>query len=661
MTVEGELLWKPSPERVAAADITHYQQWLREHRGLSFDSYDALWHWSVDKLEDFWESIWDYFEVQASAPYECVLRERVMPGAKWFPGTKLNFAEHVVRKARPGNTAIYHASELAPLAQFSWDDVLTQTRALASALRDIGVQPGDRVVAFIPNIPQSAIGLYACASIGAVWSSCSPDFGTQSVLDRFAQIEPKVLISVDGYRYGGKDYDRRAEVVRIVEALPTLERVIWIPYLLGEDVAPDFAKVVMWNDVANQPGPDAFTFEQVAFDHPLWIVFSSGTTGLPKPIVHGHGGVLLETLKGLSFHFGVGAHSNMFFYTATGWIVWNILVGSPLTGATFVQYDGNPLYPDPKTLWRVAEESGATLTGCSPTFVQIMAQHNVVPKDDFDLSRVEGVLVTGSPMMPESMAWCYENVREDLWVGSQCGGTDIAAGFIGGVPVLPNHAGEIQARCLGCDVHAYNEAGESVINEVGELVCRTPMPSMPLYFWGDPENERYLNSYFRDFPGTWRHGDFLKINDRGGCYVYGRSDSTLNRYGVRIGTAEVYRAVEALAEVEDSLIVNLNLSDGGFFMPLFVALRDGRSLDEALTKKICDKIRSDYSPRHVPDKIYQVEEIPYTLTRKKMEVPVRKILSGVPMEKAASRDAMVNPETIEYFIRFAEESTDYEL
>ena len=661
MVAEGELLWTPSPQRIAAAHITAYQQWLRDERGLTFDSYEALWQWSVDELEAFWQSIWDYFEVQSSAPYECVLKERVMPGAQWFAGARLNFGEHILRKATPGKTAIYHSSEIAPLAQMSWDEVASQTRSLATALRNMGVVPGDRVVSYIPNIPHSAIGLYACASIGAIWSSCSPDFGTKSVLDRFEQIEPKVLITVDGYRFGGKDQDRRDEVASIVAALPSLERVIYISHLFRNDPTPELDKAVAWDELVTgqDPGADEFKFEQVDFDHPLWIVFSSGTTGLPKPIVHGHGGIVLETLKGVSFHFNLGPDANVFLYTSTGWIVWNVLVGSLLTGCSIVQYDGNPLYPAADTLWRVAEESAATFFGSSPTFIQIMVQHQIVPKDRFDLSRIEGIFVTGSPMMPETMAWCYENVREDLWVGSQCGGTDIAAGFIGAVPTLPVHAGEIQARLLGCDIHSYNEAGEPIIGEVGELVCRQPIPSMPLYFWNDTDNQRYLDSYFRDFPGTWRHGDFQKINERGGCYIYGRSDSTLNRYGVRIGTAEVYRAVEGLSEIEDSLVVNLNLSDGGFFMPLFVALRDGLTLDDPLRKKICDKIRLDFSPRHVPDKIYQVQEIPYTLTRKKMEIPVRKILSGLLMEKTASRDAMANPQAIEFFIEFAKESQDY--
>ena len=664
MVNEGDLLWTPSPARIEEAELTRFTRWLAHERGLHFDDYNALWAWSVDHLEDFWAAIWDFFEIKASTPYECVLADATMPGARWFPGARLNFAEHVLRRARPGATALHYAAENLPLQAITWDELGAQVTRLAARLREFGVRPGDRVVSFMPNIPHTAIAFFAAASVGAIWSSCSTDFGVRSVLDRFQQIEPKVIFCVDGYRYGGKDFDRRAEAAQIVDALPTLEHLVHFR-LNDRSAAPPAARegvnVHDWEALLARPADGPLVFEQLPFDHPLWVVYSSGTTGLPKALVHGHGGITLELHKGLGLHCNLRPGSTMFFYSTSGWIMWNLLIGSLVTGASAVIYDGHPASPDVDVLWRLASEAGATLFGASPTYVGMMQKAGVVPRERYAYPRLEGILLSGSPVTPESMQWLYDNVAADLWVTSQSGGTDVCAGFVTGATTVPVHAGEIQVRGLGIDVQAWNDAGEPVVDEVGELVVCQPMPSMPLYFWNDPDLRRYRDSYFADFPGKWRHGDFFKVNARGGCFIQGRSDSTLNRYGVRIGTAEIYRTVETVPGVEDSLIVNLDLPGGRFFMPMFVRLAPGAVLDEALTKRINDALREQCSPRHVPDRIYQVEAVPYTLTGKKLEVPVRKILMGFDVAKAVSRDAMMNPGAIDYFIGFAREQRDYRI
>jgi acetoacetyl-CoA synthetase len=663
MIKTGDLLWTPGPERVANAKLTHFTHWLNEARGLEFPDYQSLWQWSVDDQDGFWEAIWQYFDVQASTPYDKVLGRREMPGAEWFPGARLNYAENMLRREQKGKTAVYFLSERTPLASLAWNEVGDGVRILATQLRDMGVGPGDRVVSYMPNIPETLIAMLATTSIGAIWSSSSPDFGTQSVLDRFAQIEPKVLFCVDGYQYGGKEFDRRDAVRSIVDKLDSLEHVIYLPYLDKGNTTPPTAGGRLWQDLMDRPAVPAaeFEFEQVLFDHPLWILFSSGTTGLPKAIVHGHGGITIEHLKLLAFHRDLGEGDTIFFFTTTGWMMWNFLASSLLGGVIPVLYDGNPAWPEPDLLWKMVEETRANGFGASPTYVQHMQNAGIVPRDKYDMSSLQGVTLAGSPVTPESMVWMYENVKEDLWVEPGSGGTDICSGFVEGVPTLPVYAGEIQARALGVAAYAFNDEGKPVINEVGELVVTRPMPSMPLYFWNDPGNKRYMESYFEEFPGVWRHGDFFMVNDRGGCFVLGRSDATLNRYGIRIGTAEIYRSVDSLDEVEDSLIVNLDLSGGQFFMPLFVKLADGVTLDEDLEKKIKTKLRSDYSPRHVPDKIIPVADIPYTLTGKKMEVPVKKILLGREVDKAANRDAMANPGSMDIFVEYRENQDDYTL
>jgi acetoacetyl-CoA synthetase len=509
------------------------------------------------------------------------------------------------------------------------------------------------------------IALFAATSIGAVWTSCSPDFGWRGVLDRFRQVKPRVLFCVDGYRYGGRPFDRRGELRQIVAGLSGLDHVIYVPYLDRQREVPDLGtpapNVVPWGEFLNHPPVPAaeFAFEQVPFAHPLWILFSSGTTGLPKAIVHSHGGILIEQLKLQQLHMDLRPGDRLFFYTTSGWMMWNFLVSSLLVGVRPVLYDGSATYPGPDVLWQVAQDCQVTFFGASPSYVDLMQRSEVVPAKHHDLSRLRAIMPAGSPVSAECTAWFYENVKQDVWVATGSGGTDVCTGFVGGVPILPVYAGEIQAPHLAVSAKAFNERGQSVTGEVGELVITEPMPSMPVCLWGDENGQRYRESYFDVFPGVWRHGDFFKINARGGCFVFGRSDATLNRHGVRIGTAEVYAVLSSIEEVEDALIVNLDLPGGGFFMPLFVKLADGHVLDGALEGKIRDRLRREYTPRHVPDRIVQVREIPVTLTGKKMEVPVRKILRGARADDAANRNAMANPGSLDFFADYAATQKDY--
>jgi acetoacetyl-CoA synthetase len=534
---------------------------------------------------------------------------------------------------------------------------------VATWLRQNGIRPGDRVAGYLTNSPEGIVVMLAAASIGAIWAACSPEFGTPSVLDRFQQLEPRVFFCVDGYRYGGKNYSRVAEVNELLCELPSVEHVVLLPMLQPDLTGREVDGAVLWRDVADNSaqGMEGFDFAQVPFDHPLWILFSSGTTGIPKAIVHSHGGILLEQMKLASLHFNLSAGDRLFFYTTLGWMMWNFLVSSMLIGVVPVLYDGNPNYPDAGTLWRIVERSKTKLFGASPTFVQMQQQAGIIPREQFDLTKLQGVMLAGSPVSADCMAWFYDNVKSNLWVMPGSGGTDVCSGFCGGVPGPAVYAGEIQSLHLGVDAHAFNAEGKSVIGEVGELVITQPMPSMPVCFWNDEHDTRYRETYFDTYDGVWRHGDFFLINERGGCFVLGRSDATLNRHGVRIGTAEVYRCLDAIDDIEDSLIVNLDLPDGGFFMPLFVKLAGGRELDTELDETIRKTLRDRYSPRHVPDKIYQVDDIPYTITGKKMEVPVRRILMDTPVDKAANKSVMRNPESLDYFELFATEKADYSL
>jgi acetoacetyl-CoA synthetase len=625
MSGEGKLLWEPSQEAKEHAELTRYMGWL--DRG--FETYDDLWRWSVEDIEGFWASLWDYFEIGGS--YDRVLGSREMPGAEWFPGARLNYTEHLLKQARPGETAIVHASELRPLGELSWDELERQVSAVANGLRRLGVEKGDRVVAYMPNIAETVVAFLACASIGATWSSCAPEFGVPTVVDRFKQIEPKVLLTVDGYRYGGKDFDLGERVRRLENEIPSLEHTITLPYLGDEGD---------WHEVFGEPAP--LEYEQVSFDHPLWVLYSSGTTGLPKAIVQGQGGILIEHLKKARLHSDLSGEDRFFWFTTTGWMMWNFLVGGLLSGAAIVLYDGQP---DPQGLWDFAEEAGVTCFGTSAGFIGASIKAEAEPPE---LPRLRSVGSTGSPLPAEGFEWIYEHVKSDVWLFSTSGGTDLCTAFVGACPLLPVYAGELQCRCLGAAVKAFDEEGRPVVDEVGELVITEPMPSMPLFFWNDPDGSRYRESYFDMYPGVWRHGDWIKITPRGGAVIYGRSDSTINRQGVRMGTSEIYSAVESLPDVLDSLVLDVNE-----WMPLYVVLREGAELDDDLRAEIRRRVRESCSPRHVPDEIIQIAEVPRTLSGKKLEVPVKKILLGADPERAASRDSLANPEALDVFSEMA--------
>jgi acetoacetyl-CoA synthetase len=657
---EGELLWSPSPERCARTNLARYQAWLGAERNLHFEDYGSLWRWSQRDIEDFWESIWAYFKIDAGQPPRKVLEARRMPGACWFPGSRLNFAEHVLRNERAGTVALLHANESHDLEPMGWSEFARQVRRCAAGLRAAGVVAGDRVVAYLPNVPEAVVAMLATAAIGAVWVSCSPEFGARGCLDRVAQLAPRVLICIDGYRYGGRSFDRRSEVAAIIAGLSDLALVVHLPYLDPAAPAP-CERAVSWGEFLAAPRVDSADFrcESVAFDHPLWILFSSGTTGLPKAIVHGHGGMLLEMYKLVHLQLDLGTGERLFFHTTTGWMMWNFLVSSLLCGCCPVLYDGHPTHPEIDVLWRLLAASEAVLFGASPSYVDLLRNAGVVPRERRDFPRLRTIFPAGSPVTAAHTAWFYANVKQDLWVATGSGGTDCCTGFVGGVPTQPVYAGEIQGPCLGVAVRAYDEHGTSVVDAVGELVIVEPMPSMPLRFWDDPGDARYRESYFSVYPGVWRHGDFFRINDRGGCFVLGRSDATLNRHGVRIGTAEVYRALSEITGLRDALIVNLDLPGGKFFMPLFIQLDPSVRCDERFEQSIVERLRREYTPRHVPDRIIVVPEIPVTRTGKKMEVPVRRILMGVPPERAANAEVMANPESLAWFVEYARTQQDY--
>ena len=650
---EGQLLWKPTDAIRKQANLTHFMRWLAENHAIHCTDYQELWQWSVGDIGLFWDKAWDYFGIKSSQRAESPLKEASMPGAEWFPGARLNYAENIFAKMTTERPMLIYKGEDTPLQEMSWAEIYEQANRLSTALRAMGVQKGDRVVAFMPNIPQTVVAVLAVSSIGAIWSSCSPDFGSRSVLDRFTQIEPKVLVAVDGYQYGGKKFDRREVVVELQNALPTLQETILVPFT--HENTDGLKNTLLWESVLeNVTPPDSMLFEQVPFDHPLWVLYSSGTTGLPKPIVQGHGGIILEHSKSTIFHNDLKPSDRFFWYSSTGWMMWNYLVGSLFSGATAILYNGSPAYPNMNALFELAESSGMTYFGTSAAFISACIKADIHPNQDYDLSKIRGVGSTGSPLSLEGFQWIYENINESLALESLSGGTDLCTAFVGGARTEPIYAGELQGASLGADVRAYNEDGEVVIDEVGELVITKPMPSMPIYFWNDPEMARYKASYFEMFPGIWRHGDWIKINERGGCVIYGRSDSTINRMGIRMGTSEIYSVVESFDEILDSLIIDLELLGHESFLPLFVVLRENAILDDALKSRIKNKLKTDVSPRHVPNEIYQIDEVPYTLSGKKLEVPIRKILLGMDIKKAANPGAMRNPESLEFFIKFAE-------
>ena len=643
---EGKLLWEPSPEFMNDSNLSKYCAWLKHRHKLSFANYDELWQWSVDQPETFWESIWQFFEIKAYRQYSAVMSNHEMPGVHWFEGSTLNYAEHIFRKKAKKRPAFMFESETNDLQEISWDELEEKTAALAGWLTEAGIRKGDRVVAFLPNTPYAAIGFLAAASIGAIWSSCSPDFGFDSVIDRFKQIEPTVLLAVDGYTYNGKAFDKTEEVRKICQELSSLEQVIGIPYLSKK---PEFniLKLTLWDEVM-ATAHETLGFEALPFDHPIWILYSSGTTGIPKAITHSHGGVLIEHLKLMSLQNDCREGDRFFWYSTTGWMMWNIVMASLLCGSTGILYDGSLAYPDINKLWELAERSKMTSMGISAGYVSACMKLAAKP-GKYDLSALRMIGSTGSPLAPEGFDWLYNNVKKDLWLVSLSGGTDVCSAFVGGAPTLPVYSGEIQCRALGCQIEAYDLLGEPVIDEVGELVLTAPMPSMPVFFWNDPGNKRYLSSYFDMFPGIWRHGDWIKITHKGSLIIYGRSDATLNRQGIRIGTSEVYRALDDVPGISDSLIVGIEMPGGDYYMPLFVMLYKDHVLDDALKKKINSTIRQKFSPRHVPDEILEIPDIPYTLSGKKMETPVKRFLQGAPLEKAVNLGSLRNPDSFDYF------------
>jgi acetoacetyl-CoA synthetase len=637
-----ELLWQPSPEQVERATLTRYQQWLERTKGLRFRTYDELWRWSVTELEQFWQSITEFFDVPFREAPQGVLGSREMPGAEWFPGARVNYAEHIFRDKDPAALALQHVSELrVEVGEWSWGQLREHTAQIAAGLRDLGVAEGDRVAAYLPNIPETVAAFLACASLGAIWSSAAPEFGARSVIDRFGQIEPKVLLAIDGYRYGGRDFDRREVAQQIAGQLPGLQRVVTLGYLDG----------MGWQSGFLRSGP--LEFAPVAFDHPLWVLYSSGTTGLPKPIVHGHGGILLEQLKKSHLHLDAQPNDRLFWFSTTGWMMWNFLMGVLLTDASIVLFDGNPGHPDLGTLWGLAERTGMTCFGTSAAYIGACIKAGVEPARGRDLTALRAVGSTGSPLSPEGFRWVYDQLGRDIWLFSTSGGTDVCTAFVGGVPTLPVYRGELQGRALGCAIEAWSSDGRPLVCEVGELVITEPMPSMPVFFWGDSDGSRYRESYFTMFDGIWRHGDWIEITPRGTAIIYGRSDSTINRGGVRMGTSEIYRAVFAVPEVLDALVLDLPREGTDGWMPLFVVLRDGVALNDELVATIRRRIRSDCSPRHVPDEVRQIAEVPRTLSGKVLEVPVKRILTGTPPSEAASRESLANPEALDYFVAMA--------
>jgi acetoacetyl-CoA synthetase len=648
-----EPLWEPSAELIERSRLSEYMRWLAAERGLAFADYEALWRWSVDDLDAFWASIWDFFDVQADGERSPVLASRQMPGASWFPSASLNYAEHVFAGKDDSATAILHASELRELDELTWGELRAQVAAVAQGLRGLGVEKGDRVVAYLPNIPEAIVAFLASASIGAIWSSCSPDFGPASVIDRFAQIEPKVLFAVDGYRYGGKDFDRRETVAALQEAMPSLAGTVVLGYLDPEPDISSLDKAQTWPRLLASGEGAELSFERVPFNHPLWVLYSSGTTGLPKAIVQGQGGILIEHLKKLHLHVDSHPGDRLFWFTTTGWMMWNFLVSGLLTKAAIVLYDGSPGYPDMNALWDLSERAGVTMFGTSASYIAACMKAGVEPGAGRDLSRLKAVGSTGSPLAPEGFDWIYEHIGADTWLFSTSGGTDLCTAFVGGVSLLPVYRGELQGRALGAAVEAWDEEGHAVVGEVGELVVTEPMPSMPVYFWGDADGSRYAEAYFERYPGIWRHGDWIEITARGTAVIYGRSDSTINRSGIRMGTSEIYRAVLSIDAIVDALVVDIPKPGTEGWMPLFVVLRDGVDLDAELPKEIARRVREHCSPRHVPDRVFQIAEVPRTLSGKALEVPVKRILMGTPAEQAASRDSLANPAALDYFTAMA--------
>jgi acetoacetyl-CoA synthetase len=651
---QGDVLWAPPVDVRRTSELGRFLDWLHADRGLDFGTYEELHRWSVDDLEGFWSSVWEFFDVRSHTPYERVLGSREMPGAEWFPGATLNFAEHMVgRDEDVSRVAVVARSQSRDPVELTFGELREQVARARAGLLRLGVRPGDRVVAYLPNIPETLVAFLASASIGAVWATCPPEFGVRSVLDRLGQLEPKVLLAVAGYRWGERLVDRREPVAAVRAGLPGLEAVVHVPYAGGP--ADALPATVEWQDLLGETSP--LDFEPLSFAHPLYVLFSSGTTGLPKAIVHGHGGILLEHLKNGGLSFDLKPGDRLQWFTTTAWMMWNALVSTLLLRASIVMIDGNPGYPDLSFQWGLAEEVRPTMLGLSPAFIMACRKEGLEPGRSFDLSSIRSLGVAGSPLALEGFEWLYDQLGPDVFVNNGSGGTDVCTGLVQGNVMIPVYAGEIAGRCLAVDTAAFDEDGDEVVGELAELVIRRPMPSMPVGFWNDPDGARYRAAYFDHYPGVWRHGDWIVFTDRGSCVITGRSDATLNRGGVRLGTSELYSVVEEIEEVVDSLVVHLEASDE---LLLFVVLRPELELDDELRAGIANVLRTSLSPRHAPDAVVAVPAIPRTLTGKKLELPVKRILTGAAVAEVASRDALVDPDSIQPFEDYARTRTQPE-
>ncbi|WP_158963585.1 acetoacetate--CoA ligase [Chachezhania sediminis] len=647
MTEANPILWQPTAERAAASTMATFLRWVEEANGVTFADYNEAWEWSVSDLEGFWQAIWDYFQIPHSKPHSTVLADRKMPGAVWFPGAELNYAQSILEgpgkeDAKP---ALIVQSETFGRTELGWADLRARVASVAAKLKALGIGQGDRVVAVLPNTETAVIAMLATASIGAVWSICAPDMGHVAILDRFQQIEPKVLIVQDGYVHAGKTVDKRPVLDTIIKDLPTLTHTVWLPVV---GAVPDGG--TPWADMIAEPAD--LTFTQVPFDQPLWIVYSSGTTGNPKPIVHGHGGIMVEMAK-QSLHQDVTARDRFSWLTSSGWIMWNSQLAALAQGATVAMFDGAPNFPDMNVVWDFVAREKLTYFGAGAAYYEGCLKSGIAPGETKDLSNLRSMGATGSPLSADGYAWIYSKVKPDIWLAPISGGTDLAGAFVGGNPMLPVRAGEMQCRFLGNAVRAYDDQGNPLIGEVGELVCTEPLPSMPLYFWGDTDGTRFFESYFDTYPGIWRHGDWIEITAEGGAIIYGRSDATINRKGLRLGSSEIYRAVEGLEEVRDSLVVDLEFLGRESFMPLFVVPAEGVAFDDALKDKINMAIRETVSARFIPNEIVQIAEVPRTLSGKKLEVPVKKLLLGGDPAKVVNRDSMANPNAFDAFLDYA--------
>lgn len=636
--MSGEILWTPSADRIEGSTLARYQTWLYETRGIDFENYAALWKWSTTELTEFWASIWEFFDVRAHTPYDAVLGTSTMPGAQWFTGATLNYAEHALRHSETAGTAVVGLDESGARTTLSWPELRGQVGAVATWLTEHGVTVGDRVVGYLPNVPEAVVAFLACASIGAVWSACSPEYSATGAADRLGQLDPVVLFIARSYRYGGTVHDRSAAVAELRERIPGLRAVVDI----GDG---------QWADIVAHPSEPDFT--AVDFDHPLWVLYSSGTTGKPKGIVHSHGGVLLEHLKYLGLHADLGAGDRFWWYASTSWVMWNLQVSGLLLGATIVTYDGSPSWPDADRAWRIAGDERLTAMGTSAAYLLSSQRAGLRPADSVGLASLKYLGSTGSPLPPSGFEWVYDAVSPDVWLASQSGGTDIASAFATGIPGAPVRSGEIQARALGVAMYAWDPDANELTDTPGELVVTQPMPSMPVFFWNDPDGDRYRAAYFDAYPGVWRHGDSITITMAGGIVVHGRSDATMNRLGVRIGSADIYDVVERMPEVGDALVVGVELPDGGYWMPLFVQLAGGAALDDNLVRHIRSSIRTHASPRHVPDEVISVPALPRTLTGKRLEIPIKRILQGLHADSVVNSASLTNPHALDWFARLA--------